>query len=333
MIDKKRVKRILAGVLSVCMVAGTLTGLNVPVEAAAGDPLVVTAGDAPVLKENSYTYWNHTDWGTAADITFTQTTDFAGIGFRGGVVMDSAVVTGEQTKTGYCDVYLRPNVTVSNANNKFMMYTQMPTYNADSLGGNTWGELFRLSSIKITQGENTFSADFSGNASTLSIQYLSESGNEWKSSTIEPTNSAFFNLGSTLSGFRGYLMFDFSQITWKADAEGAAFATDAPYTVSRMTLRNSAVGGACGPFKVGGFYGIDTYNENATTLQFKNTTKVYTLNDAIKGNDFMKVTCDDGAGKMPNEFYEWTFGQDWGFAPGADTGVDISHSNNVTVYG
>lgn len=333
MIDKKRVKRILAGVLSICMVAGTLTGLNVPVEAAAGGPLVVTAGDAPVLKEGSYEYWNHTDWGTAADITFTQTTDFAGIGFRGGVVMDSTVVTGEQTKTGYCDVYLRPNVTVSNANDKFMMYTQMPTYNADSLGDNNWGELFRLSSIEITQGENTFSADFSENASTLSIQYLSESGNEWKSSTIEPTNSAFFNLGRTLSGFRGYLMFDFSQITWKADAEGAAFAEDAPYTVSRMTLRNSAVGGACGPFKVGGYYGIDTYNENATTLQFKNTTKVYTLNDAIKGNDYMKVTYNDGAGNMPEAFYQDCQGGCWGFSPGAGTGVDISQSNNGTVYG
>lgn len=265
-------KKIIAGLLSICLVAGLFTGSSVFAENTDDGSMVVMPGEVPVLgKSYTHVYQPWANPESEYDVTFTQTADFAGIGFKGGIVMDCEVPTGQQPCVRFYDLYLKPNTTVKADNNIFMMYTQMPEYVASALpDGRRWNELMRFLSVTVKQDDKEYSSDMTN----LKIRYLSEDAAIWKETALNGTV-----LTSELSGFCGYMMFDLSSVPSYGSWAETGFDAAADYTVTQIKVQNSVVGGACGPFKVGGFYGIDTYKADAITAQIKNVPVTKALSE------------------------------------------------------
>ncbi len=265
-------KKIIAGLLSICLVAGLFTGSSAFAENTDDGSMIVMPGAVPVLGK-SYTY-KINQWATQKNnVKFTQSADFAGLGFRGGVVMDCEVPVGCQP--GNVDTYdltLQPNTTVKTDNNRFMMYMQMPKYVASAWEGGHWSELIRFTGIAVEQGGRLHYSDMKN----MKIRYLSEDTSAWKDGTLTSEQGA---VSSVLSGFCGYMMFDISSATRYEEWKNEGFNPNADYKIVQITAQNSVVGGECGPFKVGGFYGIDTYKADAITAQIKNVPVTKALSE------------------------------------------------------
>lgn len=300
-------KKIIASLLSVCLVAGLFTGINAFAGNTDDGSMIVMPGAVPVLGSSyvpEYKPWANPE--SEYDVEFTQTADFAGIGFKGGVVMDCEVPTGQQPCVRFYEMYLKPDTTIKADNNMFMMYTQMPKYVAEALpDGRRWNEVARFTGITVEQNNTTYYSSM-GN---MKIRYLSENAATWEEISLRETS-----VPSELSGFCGYMMFDISSVAnfeqWKAQG----FDATADYKVTQITAQNAAVGGACGPFKVGGFYGIDTYREDAITAQIKNVPVTKALSEYDPNP--LKVSSEGMPGAFTGESGTDGYGRPYGWSTG-----------------
>lgn len=214
----------------------------------------------------------------------TITPDAAGAGFSTGVTMSSSKVIGVQAGMGTYDIYLKPDTVVNAENDLFMMYVKFPKYITDNLPSDRcWGELIRFLGLNITQNGTTYSTStFAG----VSYTYLDVASDAWQSGTFEVSS-----VKSALSGFEGYFTLDLSTLSDFSSWVEAGFDADADYTVSQLYLHNSVMGGECGDFAVGGYYGVETYSASALSAQMTDTSAVYSLSaadsDAIRADELI----------------------------------------------
>ena len=321
-------KRIIAGLLSICLVVGLFAGVRAFAGNTDNGDMILMPGAVPVLGSNYKTDWKDDDWGgdPASDIArFTQTAEFAGIGFRGGVVMDSEEPIGNQVLVndkgfGRYEMTMAPNTTVKADNNMFMMYVQLPVSVASIY---RWDELMRFTGITVEQNGMSYSSNQT-DFTNVKVRYLAEDAATWKEITITGGT-----IPRSLSGFCGYMMLDLSTAakyqTWIENG----FDTAVDYTVTQIKVQNGAVGGACGPFKIGGFYGIDTYKEEAITAQIKNVPVTKALSEYDPNP--MKVTSTNmpgafsGGGMGSTDTYGRPYGWGTGYGgwrPGSDEGAN-----------
>lgn len=262
-------KKIISLVLALAMVLTLFAGISVSAtNTTDGSVLVLTTGK-PVILGGSYNYTFHA-WANPEaeeDVTFTQTADFAGIGYTGGVVMDCEVPTGQQPCVRFYTVSLNPNVVINGTNDMFMMYVSMPTYIPDILPANRrWGEVMRPYGLSVSQNGTTFTATaFNG----MRMRTLDSDDGAW--SEVVNTGGSF----GVLSGFEGYVMFDLSTLEW----DKAGFDASADYTVTNFKMYNGVVGGQSGAFSVGGYYGVKVYSETAIKAQINGVPVNLALND------------------------------------------------------
>ncbi len=317
-------KRIIAGLLSICLAAGLFTGVRAWAGNTEDESMIVMPGAVPVLG-SSYEYVYHEAWGkTEYEAEFTQTADFAGIGFRGGVAMDCEIPIGQMPGKGFYGITLKPNTTVKADNNMFMMYVQMPVYAPDAVTYR-WDEIMRFTGMAVEQGGKTY---YSGREGMYGIKarYLAEDAAVWKETALTEAL-----ISSLFGSFRGYMMLDISSApqyeTWKTDG----FDPAADYKVIQLTMQNGAVGGACGSFKVGGFYGIDTYKENAITAQIKNVPATKALSEYDPTP--LKVTSTNMPGAFQGGCGEDSYGRTlpWGTGYGEDPYNGDGYENKTSL--
>ncbi len=260
-------KRILALVLSFVMLLTLFAGLSVnATNTEDGSVMVLTTGDAIIYGESyksTYHAWAVPE--SEYDVTFTQTANIAGIGYEGGVVMDCEVPTGQQPCVRFYTIGIYPNVTVNSDNNLFGMYLKLPTYVVDALPSNRrWNELMRFKYMTVKQGDKTFTASIdAGSFSGMSFKKLAADGSAWQNDTLSGNN-----FGTSVSGFEGYVFLDLSTMPVFEEWEFNGFDPNADYTVVGLEFYNSCVGGVCGEFSIGGWYGVDV-NSTSTVAQIK----------------------------------------------------------------
>ncbi len=257
-------KKIISLILSLVMVLTLFAGLGVSAQNTTDGSVWVfsntntskNVANVPMFGVNSTYAVGPGSSDPNSVVRFENSTDVAGIGNEGGILVDSdeyvgGMVTGGQ---GRYNVTVNPNIKINPANDLLVMYVKIPQIGMNSqpeFANRQWWDncSIKWGNVVFTQGSASYTTDFS----LASLKYLSKDGSAWQAGSFTQ-NTVTLGLNN-LNGFEGYIMIDLSTVTVDATA-WANFDWDADYSVKSITYENRCLGSTLGGFGIGGWYGV-----------------------------------------------------------------------------
>ena len=194
--------------------------------------------------------------------------DLPTAGVHSGISINNGVPIGVGPNTGVYNINLMPGTYINPQNNIFLMYVRFPEWSSSA---NAPDRYWCTETVRfLTMGVKQNGTEYHTRLKNSVIYYLGKDASEWKTGTLSDADTA---VNTGLNGFEGYLAIDVSTVANYSSWSSSGFDSASEYQISYISFNNSQLGGVCGDFAIGGFYGADSFSPSSLEAVYKLTGK------------------------------------------------------------